>query len=67
MRDAIVDNCSTGTVQCTEGSTVNGSQSLQCVAVFTEHDYHRISRQYFRGGDTPYTKQYEVFPSVEAT
>lgn len=37
MGDAIVDICSTGIVLCTERSRENGSQSLQCDEVFTEH------------------------------
>jgi len=51
-----------GSIQCTEGSRVKGSQSLRYGAVFTEHDYHCSNTTEFSLVDTAYTKHYAVFP-----
>ena len=47
-----------------KGQGVNGSKSLQCGAVFTEHDYHCNNKQNFRRSIIPIFSNTQYFEGV---
>ena len=55
----------TGSIQCTEGSRVNGSKSLQCGRRARLSLSMQQYTPYFRRVDTDYNKEYAIFTLVE--